>query len=349
MPAVVNALEKANLKDNTDILFLLGDFNVDFTDKKLPSYKDLNLVTRMWGLNQQITSPTRYYVREGVLLNTTIDLIFTNSDFITFAGTLDLNICDHSAVLVTRKKLSEKRKKVEFTGRSYRNYDKAAFQNTLTNEDWAPLFESTNPDEQWDIMLNIILNNINQMSPLRSCKVDEVKEAWITNEALEAIRDKDRALRLAKRSGRVEDWEEAKRLRNKVGRDLENLRADFLKKQQEVNSDDPKKFWRAVSSIIPKNKAKSGTIWSRDADEGNKVPSPQTAAFINTFFTNIGPELAREHKTDWSYFGETVGATMGRVTTSAEEVRRLVKDINIMKSSGLDDLSSRVCKDALHH
>ena len=151
---------------------------------------------------------------------------------------------------------------------------------------------------------------------------------------------------MAKRSGRIEDWEEAKRLRNKVGRDLENLRADFLKNQQEINKDDPKKFWRTVSSIIPKNKAKSGTIWLKDKPGDVRVPTQQSAAFVNKFFTNIGPELARGHNADWSYFGKTVGPSIDRVTTNIEEVVRLVKDINTMKSSGLGSISSRICKDA---
>ena len=61
---------------------------------------------------------------------------------------------------------------------------------------------------------------------MRKFKVKEVREPWITNESIEAINDKDRLLRKAKKSGKTTDWEEAKRVRNRVGRDLENLRAD---------------------------------------------------------------------------------------------------------------------------
>ena len=78
-----------------------------------------------------------------------------------------------------------------------------------------------------------------------------MREEWITNEAVEAIRDKERALRKAKRTGKLGDWETAKRLRNRVVRDLENLR-DYLKNQQEANKGDPKNFWMVVQSVIPK-------------------------------------------------------------------------------------------------
>ena len=69
----------------------------------------------------------------------------------------------------------------------------------------------------------------------------------MTNEAIEAIKDKDRALSKARRTGKKGDWAEAKRLRNKVGREVKNLRADYLKNQQETNRADPKKFWKTVA------------------------------------------------------------------------------------------------------
>ena len=76
----------------------------------------------------------------------------------------------------------------------------------------------------------------------------------MTNEAIEAIKDRDRLLSRAKSSGREDLWEEAKRVRNKVGRNIKNLRADFLKQQQVIHRSDPKKFWQTISAIIPQKK-----------------------------------------------------------------------------------------------
>ena len=119
-------------------------------------------------------------------------------------------------------------------------------------EDWADFYETDNSNMQWEILQNKILGIIDIMCPIRSFRVNEVREEWITNEALEAIRDKDRALRKAKRTGKLGDWETTKRLRNRVVRDLENLRAEYLKNQQEANKGDPKNVWKIVQSVIPK-------------------------------------------------------------------------------------------------
>ena len=189
-----------------------------------------------------------------------------------------------------------------------------------------------------------ILSIIDVMCPIKTFKVKEIREPWLMNEAIEAIKDKDRAMRKAKRTGGEEDWVIARRLRNAVGRDLENLRADFLKTQQAANEGDPKGFWKLVSLVLPDHKSKSSSIWLKDKDK--QIPPGQTAEFINEFFTSIGPKLAEKHKDDWAYFGERIQQSAEPMVTNLREVNLLCKDINPLKSSGMDKLSSKICKDA---
>ena len=41
-----------------------------------------------------------------------------------------------------------------------------------------------------------------------------------------------------------------------MGRGIENIRAYFLKNQQEANIADPKKFWKSVASVLPGKREK---------------------------------------------------------------------------------------------
>ena len=107
------AFERANLKDNTDI-FVLGDFNIDYSKKQAPSTKELDFMTRSLGLREIVKTPTRVSFHEGVKSQTCIDLIFTNSDFVLRAKILDMNISDHLCVLMTRKKITAKANKFNF-------------------------------------------------------------------------------------------------------------------------------------------------------------------------------------------------------------------------------------------
>ena len=87
----------------------------------------------------------------------------------------------------------------------------------MENEDWGPFYNSNDPNWMWAYMYKVILGKIDTLCPIKTFRVNEFKEAWMTNKAMEAIRDKDRAIWRAKRSGREEDWREAKRMRNQVG------------------------------------------------------------------------------------------------------------------------------------
>ena len=138
----------------------------------------------------------------------------------------------------------------------------------------------------------------------------------------------------------------AKRVRNEVGKNLKNLRADFLKEQQEAHKSEPKKFWKTVSAIIPDKKSRSGEIWLKNEDGMPIENSKEVAEFFNNFFSSIGRELAKNYKEEWGYYGERIADEMQNFETNVDEVIELCRDINLYKSSGMDGLSSRICKDA---
>ena len=168
---------------------------------------------------------------------------------------------------------------------------------------------------------------IEKMWPLKSFKVAKIREPWFTNEAIEAIRDKDRALKQAKRSGNEEAWLEAKRSRNRVGRDLELLRADFLKQKQEEHNADHKEFWKVLAGIFPSKKGSSsqGSIWLKDRERGVEVSAEQVPDHINQFFVGIGPKLARDKNEHWRYHGTRNPNEIPDIETSQERILKLSK------------------------
>ena len=184
------------------------------------------------------------------------------------------------------------------------------------------------------------------MCHLKSFKVKEAGEPWLTNEALEAIRDKDNLLRKAMRTRNERDWAIARESRNRIGRDLRNLRSEFLLNQQTIHKDDPKKFWSTISSIIPGKRGPSKLIWLKDEKSAQDIDQDKVSQYMNSFFTNIGSDLAKKHTRNWVYFGDRVQNSLEQFQTDADEVIELLKEIECLKSSGLDELSSRICKDA---
>ena len=71
-----------------------------------------------------------------------------------------------------------------------------------------------------------------------------------------------------------------------------------------------------------------------------------TADFINEFFTNIGPNLAKKIKKPWSFEGEKPEVMLGDLSTNELEISELCKEINVNKSSGIMHISSEIIRDA---
>ena len=346
-----DALVSADLKDNVDI-FLLGDFNIDLKNKTSAATKELLTTTSIWGLPAQIkgiTRPNTGATNDEIGRGSCIDNIFTNSDHVQEAKILNWNFSDHLAIYVKRKRARVHHSKVDFHGRSHKNYVKEDLKFELLQKNWDLFFASRDVKWCWDFIDTAVKNYLDRVCPKKRFKVNEIREPWVTDEILEMIKDKDSSVRVAKRSGRREDLIRAKAERNRVGRLIDQAKAYFLKDQQEQLIDDPKIFWRVVKTIVPGKKARATKISLVNKDAGlvdKTVNSAETANYINKFFCNIGPKLVLQHNEPWVFHGQQIDEECPSLITNFEQVRRLCREINTMKSSGLPDCSSRVYKDA---
>ena len=341
------SIKEANLKDNAEI-FLVGDFNINWKDKQAPATKELGNTVAVWGLKPQIKGVTRIGLVNGVIKNSCIDNILTNSEEIIKAQVIEWNFSDHLVVAVKRKRVRVRCKKVSFKGRSYKNYVREDMQQELIEQDWGKFYETQAPLECWGIMENRIREHLNRVAPQKEFRVKEVREPWVTNEILEEIKDKDRVLREARQSGLAGDFVRARMERNRVGRLIEQAKADFLKDQQEELVDDPKKFWRLVKSILPGKGKSRRKITLADRKEGKdmEVEDTDTANYINKFFSGIGPKLAKVHNEPWVFYGEKVENECPAFVTDYEQVSKLCGEILTVKSSGFEDIATKVFKDA---
>ena len=103
-----------------------------------------------------------------------------------------------------------------------------------------------------------------------------------------------------------------------------------------------KKFWKNIQSVIPNRNGSKAALDLIDKDTNTPVQSKNTANFINDYFINIGPKLARQYDTGWDYVGPQTDKRLTDIETNLEEIIDLCKEININKSSSIENLSSEV-------
>ena len=189
-------------------VFLMGDFNVNYKNMSSPSYKKLKFFAQSNGLTQHIKNTTRNTDKTDLL----IDLVLSNSRFISKAGTLEHYMSDHQPIYVVYKKEKDKRESVQFTGRSYRNFDQEAFKNILRQQCWDNLYKMPNPEDTWNFIVNNITLALDTMCPVRTFLIKNYRPDWMTKELIEQIKDRDYFYGRAKRPGDDDSWNIAKHL-----------------------------------------------------------------------------------------------------------------------------------------
>ena len=335
-------LQQITLYNNSADIFLLGDFNVNYKDATSSNTKTLKWFEQRIGLKQIITDITRFSDR-----NSCIDLIFTNSGSISNQGTLDVNISDHEMIFVTRKHVSKEKNPSSFNGRLYKNYNENLFLQKLSLSDWDAFYQCNDPNEAWNIFENKILGIIDVMCPVKKFHVRHLKDPWISQEILEAIKDKDMLLSLAKRTNKIDDWFIARRRRNEVKNIVKNAKSNFIKDNLNEFENDSKKFWKTIRTVIPSSKGTNSNKIILKNKDGKIIENPKELSNeMNSFFTSIGPNLARDMREPWSYEGITIDNNMADFTTNSNDVLKLLKEINVNKSSAINNLSSKILKPA---
>ena len=270
---------------NNKEIFLLGDFNIKYGKLGDDAYKCLIEFEQFTNFSQLIKDPTR--------LDNTIDLIYTNSSHISQAGVLDILLSDHNLIYCTRKKIPTKFTYAKYEGRSYRNYDPIVLQNFMSTLDWTQFWEFDNPGDCWKFIINKVEYILNVMCPikLRSNRINN--NPWLSDEILECIREKNVAWKRAKKSGSPQDLETARILRNRVKTIIRRAKSDFVQDYLENDIISLKKFWEKINLLMPTN-GSSNTIQLVDTTTNQPVPINDVPDFINNFFTEIGPELAKK-------------------------------------------------------
>ena len=189
-----------------------------------------------------------------------LDLILTNLKYIKEAATIPLKISDHLPVYIVRKKMKEFHPKVKFEGKSYSRFDDDEFTQNLLNLEWNFVYQPLPLSDIWDKFYQEIETLLETTCPLKKFSFGRDKRAWMSNELIEFIKDRDSALKKALRTKTQEDKKRARNIRHFRNSMVRNAKSSYIKNQLGLNKKDSKKLWHSIKSVIP----------------GNSQPSSQT-------------------------------------------------------------------------
>ena len=160
------------------------------------------------------------------------------------------------------------------------------------------------------------------------------------------MNDRDNLLKQYERTKDPADWVMYKRLRKETNRGVREAKQEFTLDNLEKHVGDHNKFWQQINELIPKSDSNRATLRLVDKNDNSEVDVSKTADYINSFFVNIGPNLARLFTEPWVTDMARTNMELPSMVTNEDEVKKLVKEINIYKSSAIKNLSSKLLKPA---
>lgn len=322
---VINALDRGKRQD----VFLLGDFNINYLDKTSMAMKHLKNFENLTQMKQLINKPTR---KESIL-----DLIYSNSDCVMKADVIDFHLADHLGVFLTRKKDKSPKITVSFEGRSYVNYDRETFVDSLAGHNWDEFYDSEDPEFCYGIILKRIIKQLDDICPISPKTIKTTGDPWISKDLLQLFYDKERFLRKKHKANDQTSRDEFKNAKKACKKALNTAHYDYLQ------CNDTTKFWKRASHLFASKKKE--TLYLINKSDNKEIPTDQTCEFINEYFSNIGTNLARNLNAPWEFTGKETNLQIDDLIITPKEVTRVTNNIDIHKSSGIDNISSQVWKD----
>ena len=188
--------------------------------------------------------------------STAIDLVFVNNTHrIVSHGVQEFGASDHSVTFVV-KKAGVCKAHVEIRDvRSFKHYNKNHFRRDIASVPWSVI-------ESFDDINDAVV----------------AWKPWITNDLKELMAERDYALRVAKRSGNQEQWNEYRRLKNFTNRKIKSAEALHYKNLIE-SAENPKDMWRSLNSVIGSNNQGGSPFQVHD---GKRLVSEQKALQQNS-------------------------------------------------------------------
>ena len=330
-------------------VIIMGDFNINYFDKQSMGYTRLREFEQLSGLRQLIKAHTRITNRSKSL----IDLIFTNIRYISKSGTLSEPVADHLPIYMVKKRPRDNHTKCVIYKRDFKHYRTEDFTVILSADwEWNSFWLVKNdPNKLWDVMVRILIRAADKLYPIKKISSWNERPNWMSDNLVLLLNRKNKAHKRAVLSGKEKDWEEFKKLKGRSRVSMLRAKKYFIISKLGCKNKDPKKFWREMGTNLKMGKHAPTNSFTKIKDtNGNLLENKEAANFINTYFTNIGEELARRFTVDWKSNGffEILNTNKFSFNFATEKmVEQILKGLPVNKASGVEYLSSTLLRDGL--
>ena len=353
---IIKKLSKEN-----SVLVVCGDSNINLLRlenwEKCQDYFDLLVSQHLF---PYITHPTRFSKHRATL----IDHIFCkeNTDMkIMKSGIILTKISDHLPCFTVINAKKFKKCHPKFIQVSVNNADAIEkFKIDVNSKIAQTHFDRdlfNDPNINYDMLDSILTQCKDKNLPTKRVRFDKYKHKvcdWITYGLMESIRKKDKLyVKLLKTNPRDPNYDSIEKKLNEYQTLIQTckrkLKSDYYAAKFKKREGNIRDTWKGINEVLNR-KGKASDYPTHLISNGKIIKDDkEIAECFNNFFTNIGPELAKEikcnsNKTYKSYLQDRINSNFEFCTISTEDVNDVLKKLKTKKSSGQDGISSTLLK-----
>ena len=330
----------SNLPSKSEV-FILGDLNCDYNNNKHALSSIIKNFCTSYHFKQLISVNTRVTDSSSTLL----DLILTNSRHVSFSGVDNIGISDHCLVFAERKLTKYRFGAKTVTTRSFKHFSVDNFLADLEKCDWNPVINNDDLDSACENFNNTLLSVTDKHAPLKTHRVRNNQEAWIDDNFLFEIRQRDYLKKTASMTNNANDWDAFKKKRNYCNRLKKHQKSQHFSKILSDNKSNGKKLWKHIRNLLPKNCSENITSLKGENNE-TQTESKVMANTFNYYFKTVGAKLASKFPPGRS---DQINIPINQSNfsfkhVSPDTVSKIISSLENNKATGMDGISVKILK-----
>ena len=340
-----------SIKKESTLCYLMGDININLLNIEThPRTAQFLELMYSYSYTPLITKPTRVTHNTATL----IDNIFTNEQFneSSIQGILCTDVSDHFPVFLIDMKHSFSHTKNVFRKRCLSFSKRAKFKIDLMNSKWSGVLDSNCAQESFSTFHKIFKDTYDSCFPVIISKsVYKNNLKWLTTGLKSSIKVKNKLYLQSIKYPTFSNVQLYKNYKRTLSKLLKAREKQYYDEQLITNKNNLRKSWKLIKSAI--NKKKQIQTPSQFNINGSLTDDRLTIAnSFNNFFLNIGKSLGNKIKsspvTCTHYMKSPNMHSIFLGSTNEVEVTNIIFNLK-NTSSGWDDISSSVIKDAIQH
>ena len=336
-------------------IYLMGDFNIDLLSATHTTHSEnFSNVLCAHALYPHITVPTRITSTTQTL----IDNIFSNVfDKVITGGSIYFDISDHLPIFIVIKQtdfpFNVKNNNEAKMKRKENVNTIRALNNDLSQETWEDVLDTNDTNAAYEILSNKLTYYYNKNIPLVKIKENKQKEhPWITSGIIQSIKTRNRLYKTYLRNPSLNNQEKYKKYRNRLTSIIRLSRKMYFTNKLEENRNNASSMWRVIGNLIGNKRNTTKNDHFVD-DNGQNINDPREIADqFNSYFTNIGPQLAAKIDTNDGHFTQFLPPKINKslffTPITNYEIIKIVRALKSSKSCSHDGFSMHLIKQIIH-